>query len=94
MSVTANWALLRGPAEFYPGATTTVGVWIDSGTRFETEETNGTAHFLEHMAFKVRRCSATNNAREVCSQSARLDRALPSGPKMHLSWRSKIWAPT
>lgn len=32
--------------------TATVGVFIDSGSRFETEETNGTAHFLEHMIFK------------------------------------------
>jgi len=30
----------------------TVGVWIDAGSRFETEASNGTAHFLEHMAFK------------------------------------------
>eukprot|EP00249_Psilotum_nudum_P010827 c22794_g1_i1 orf=300-1790(+) len=30
----------------------TVGVWIDAGSRFETEATNGTAHFLEHMIFK------------------------------------------
>ncbi|KAK1317020.1 hypothetical protein QJS10_CPA05g00947 [Acorus calamus] len=32
--------------------TATVGVWIDAGSRYETEETNGTAHFLEHMIFK------------------------------------------
>lgn len=32
--------------------TCTVGLWIDSGSRFETEKTNGVAHFLEHMAFK------------------------------------------
>jgi mitochondrial-processing peptidase subunit beta len=32
--------------------TATVGVWIDAGSRFETEENNGVAHFLEHMAFK------------------------------------------
>eukprot|EP00245_Coleochaete_scutata_P007165 TRINITY_DN22272_c0_g1_i1.p1 TRINITY_DN22272_c0_g1~~TRINITY_DN22272_c0_g1_i1.p1 ORF type:complete len:499 (+),score=83.22 TRINITY_DN22272_c0_g1_i1:100-1596(+) len=32
--------------------TTTVGVWIDAGSRFETAATNGTAHFLEHMVFK------------------------------------------
>ncbi|XP_059452667.1 probable mitochondrial-processing peptidase subunit beta, mitochondrial [Corylus avellana] len=32
--------------------TATVGVWIDAGSRFEAEETNGTAHFLEHMIFK------------------------------------------
>ncbi|RWW31523.1 hypothetical protein GW17_00003833 [Ensete ventricosum] len=29
-----------------------VGVSIDAGSRFETDETNGTAHFLEHMIFK------------------------------------------
>ncbi|XP_052197049.1 probable mitochondrial-processing peptidase subunit beta, mitochondrial [Diospyros lotus] len=33
-------------------STATVGVWIDAGSRFESEETNGTAHFLEHMIFK------------------------------------------
>ncbi|KAK1908248.1 hypothetical protein P3342_013568 [Pyrenophora teres f. teres] len=32
--------------------TSTVGVWIDAGSRAETDETNGTAHFLEHLAFK------------------------------------------
>ena len=29
-----------------------VGLWIDSGTRYEDEATNGVAHFLEHMIFK------------------------------------------
>jgi predicted Zn-dependent peptidase len=29
-------------------------MWIDAGSRAETDETNGTAHFLEHLAFKVR----------------------------------------
>jgi processing peptidase subunit beta len=39
--------------ESHPHATTaTVGVWIDAGSRSETASTNGTAHFLEHMAFK------------------------------------------
>jgi len=32
--------------------TSTVGVWIDAGSRAETDETSGTAHFLEHLAFK------------------------------------------
>lgn len=44
---------LRVATETTPFATTaTVGVWIDAGSRFETSENNGTAHFLEHMAFK------------------------------------------
>lgn len=34
--------------------TATVGVFIDAGSRAETDKTNGTAHFLEHLAFKVR----------------------------------------
>ncbi|KAI9817128.1 MAG: hypothetical protein M1827_001240 [Pycnora praestabilis] len=32
--------------------TSTVGMWIDAGSRAETDKTNGTAHFLEHLAFK------------------------------------------
>ena len=39
------------------GDTATVGVWIDAGSRYETDENNGAAHFLEHMAFKVNPCS-------------------------------------
>ena len=34
-------------------STCTVGLWIDAGSRYETSANNGTAHFLEHMAFKV-----------------------------------------
>ena len=30
----------------------TVGVYIDAGSRYETEENNGVAHFLEHLMFK------------------------------------------
>jgi len=32
--------------------TCTVGLWIDAGSRYENNANNGTAHFLEHMAFK------------------------------------------
>ena len=44
---------LRVATEDYGLPTCTVGIWIDAGSRYETEKTNGTAHFLEHMAFKV-----------------------------------------
>merc|ERR1719464_31913 len=44
---------LRIGSETTIGAeTATVGVWIDSGSRYETAQNNGAAHFLEHMAFK------------------------------------------
>ena len=29
-----------------------IGVWIQSGSRYEESITNGTAHFIEHMLFK------------------------------------------
>ena len=35
--------------------TATVGLWIDTGSRYENANNNGVAHFLEHMAFKVSR---------------------------------------
>lgn len=39
--------------EAIPNAkTATVGVWIDAGSRAENKYNNGTAHFLEHLAFK------------------------------------------
>ena len=34
------------------GEVATVGVWIDTGSRYETPANNGVAHFLEHMNFK------------------------------------------
>lgn len=41
--------------------TATVGVWIDAGSRADvTDGTSGTAHFLEHLAFK-----GTNNRSQV-----------------------------
>lgn len=33
----------------------TVGVYVDTGSRYETKENNGVAHFLEHLFFKVGR---------------------------------------
>ncbi|XP_014086213.1 mitochondrial-processing peptidase subunit beta [Bactrocera oleae] len=43
---------LRVASEDSGAATATVGLWIDAGSRSETEKNNGVAHFLEHMAFK------------------------------------------
>lgn len=35
-----------------PGQMATVGVWIDTGSVYETKANNGVAHFVEHMSFK------------------------------------------
>lgn len=40
-------------SEALPSAqTASVGIWIDAGARADNEYTNGTANFLEHLAFK------------------------------------------
>lgn len=40
-------------SEVMPGTkTATVGVWINAGSRADNPENSGTAHFLEHLAFK------------------------------------------
>jgi len=43
---------MRVATEEAYGETATIGVWIDAGSVYEDEKTNGVAHFLEHMAFK------------------------------------------
>jgi predicted Zn-dependent peptidase len=45
---------------------TSLGVWINSGSRDEKREEHGISHFLEHMAFKgTRRRSARQIAEEI-----------------------------
>lgn len=51
---------LKVATENTGGLTATVGLWIDAGSRWETDATNGVAHFLEHMAFKVRKSLCTD----------------------------------
>ena len=49
---------LRVATEATPySETATIGVWIDAGSRYESKETNGTAHFLEHMPHPFRLAS-------------------------------------
>jgi len=44
--------LLKVATEESNSPTATVGVWIDCGSRCETEKNNGVSHLLEHMAFR------------------------------------------
>jgi len=51
-----------------------MGVWIKSGSRCETAESNGISHFVEHMLFKgTRSRSAQRIAREMDSIGGNLD---------------------
>ncbi|HUA34507.1 MAG TPA: pitrilysin family protein [Candidatus Binataceae bacterium] len=31
---------------------TTIGIWVENGSRYETPAENGTSHFIEHLLFK------------------------------------------
>lgn len=56
------------------GATASVGVWIDAGSRYETAENNGVAHFLEHVAFKgTRKRTQTRLETEIEDMGAHLN---------------------
>jgi predicted Zn-dependent peptidase len=51
-----------------------IGVWVRNGSRRETVEENGLAHFIEHMVFKgTKRRSAEAIAREMDSVGGMLD---------------------
>lgn len=45
--------------------TVSLGIWIKTGSAFETEEMNGISHFLEHMVFKG---TETRNTFEISEQ--------------------------
>ena len=58
---------LRVVTHAMPGVeSASIGVWVGSGTRHESNENNGVAHLLEHMAFKgTRRRNAQDIAAEI-----------------------------
>ncbi|XP_037952944.1 mitochondrial-processing peptidase subunit beta [Teleopsis dalmanni] len=65
---------LRVASEDSGASTATVGLWIDAGSRSETSQNNGVAHFLEHMAFKgTAKRSQTDLELEVENMGAHLN---------------------
>ena len=45
--------------------TVSLGIWIKTGSAFETEDMNGISHFLEHMVFKG---TTSRSALEISEQ--------------------------
>lgn len=46
----------------------TIGIWVANGSRHERRESNGVAHFIEHLLFKgTKRRSALDISREIDS---------------------------
>ncbi|XP_057338488.1 mitochondrial-processing peptidase subunit beta [Microplitis mediator] len=65
---------MRVASEDSGAATATVGLWIDAGSRCETDKTNGVAHFMEHMAFKgTAKRSQTDLELEIENMGAHLN---------------------
>ena len=65
---------MRVATEDHGSPTATVGLWIDTGSRYETAANNGVAHFLEHMAFKgTSKRSQTQLELEVENMGAHLN---------------------
>jgi len=65
---------MRVATEDTGAPTATVGLWIDTGSRYETAANNGVAHFLEHMAFKgTQKRSQTQLELEVENMGAHLN---------------------
>lgn len=44
---------IRVASENTPGHFGAVGVYMDAGSRYETERTRGVSHILDRLAFKV-----------------------------------------
>lgn len=65
---------LRIASEGSGAPTATIGLWIDAGSRYENEQNNGVAHFLEHMAFKgTSKRSQTDLEMEIENMGAHLN---------------------
>lgn len=73
---------LRVATEANPYAeTATVGIWINSGSRFETDANNGTAHFLEHILFKGTKVSNSSRGDTGAGEWQQMQ-----GTQAHSSW--------
>lgn len=60
---------IRVISERLPQASSvSIGIWVANGSRHERRESNGVAHFIEHLLFKgTKRRSALDIAREIDS---------------------------
>jgi processing peptidase subunit alpha len=49
---------IRVATESTPGHFSSVGLFVDAGSRYEDPSTSGASHFLDRMAFKVSRLAS------------------------------------
>lgn len=65
---------IRVATESTPGHFSSVGLYVDAGSRYETPSTSGVSHFLDRMAFKVN-CLACGLTYVLMSLSSRRQQA-------------------
>jgi Insulinase (Peptidase family M16) len=64
---------LRVATESNLSETASIGVYINAGSAYETTETNGAAHFLEHLIFVCWRARARQQETRVLSGKKKMD---------------------
>jgi predicted Zn-dependent peptidase len=65
---------VRVCTETWNTPTAAVGVFVDAGSRYETQDTSGTAHFLEHLLFKgTKNRTKSKFEQEIENNGATLD---------------------
>lgn len=60
---------IRVCTESWDSPTSAVGVFVDAGSRYETQETCGVSHFLEHLLFKWTKNRSKNRFEEEIENS-------------------------
>lgn len=89
----------RVASEVVPFAeTSTVGIYIDAGSRYETDANNGVAHFLEHLIFKGTKVRPPlsepfGSLCSECSRSAEQDHPQTACPRLLAPSPAALWIP-
>lgn len=71
ITLTNGFRILLEPVKWAHSAT--MGIWVGSGSRYETEQNAGVSHFIEHMLFKG---TARRSALEIAEQMDEIGGAL------------------
>ena len=65
---------IRVCTESWDSPISSIGAFIDAGSRYETQDTSGTAHFLEHLLFKgTKNRTKSTFEKEIENMGATLD---------------------
>ena len=69
--------------------TVSIGIWVANGSRHESPDTNGVAHFIEHLLFKGTGRLEGSKTVIVKGESGETPVGIPMGSKADSSLRSE-----